>query len=48
MDDCVACKKPITDGQSITIVSDGLVFNDGEVDIQNTERYHSECIVVDW
>lgn len=44
MYECAYCGRPIEDGQNITKVEDGLVFNNGEVDYINTEYYHSEHV----
>jgi hypothetical protein len=48
MDTCTACKKPFKDGDSIIIITDATIFNDGEVEHGDTERYHSTCVTVDW
>ena len=45
---CGACGKKIADGEAMTKVVDGAVFNNGEFDPQNTEHYHSSCIVIDF
>lgn len=45
---CMACKKPIVDGQQMVIVTDAVLFNGGEVEHQDTEYYHGNCVKVDW
>lgn len=45
---CKACKKPIKDGESFVIVTDAVLFNDGEVEHHDTEHYHSDCVTIDY
>jgi hypothetical protein len=45
---CTACKKPIEDMENFVIVTDAHLFNNGEVEHQNTEHFHADCVKIDY
>lgn len=44
MDTCDQCNLPFKDGDQVVMVTDAVIFNDGEYDHGNTWRYHAACI----
>jgi len=45
---CAACKKPVRDGEAFIIVTEASLFNDGEVEHQNTEYFHSDHVKIEY